>query len=111
ERTAVTDERQRHTGDRQNGDGHADILENVRENERGYPDHEKQTKLVARKKCDEQTSQQEQGERADGKDAANKTPLFADRREDVVVVHSSGWQEPEFDLRVRRFETFACPPA
>ena len=57
ERTAVTDERQRHTGDRQDGNGHADILENVRENERGYPNHQKQTKLVAGKKRDEKTSQ------------------------------------------------------
>src|SRR5437764_13626424 len=98
ERTAVTDERQRHTGDRANCDSHPDILENVGENERGYPNHQKQTKLVAGKKRDEQTSQKQKGERADEKDAANKTPLLADRREDVVVVHSGGWQEPELDL-------------
>src|SRR6266571_8236115 len=58
ERTAVTDERQWHTSDRQNRNGHANVLKNVRENKRRDSNHQEQTKLVARKKCDEKTSQE-----------------------------------------------------
>ena len=56
--TAVADQRQWDTGDRQNRYRHADVLKNVRENERRDADDEKQTKLVARKKRYEKTSQE-----------------------------------------------------
>ena len=45
------------------------------------------------------------------KRAPNKTPLFANRRENVVVVHRGGGKKAQLDLRVRRLKTFAGPAA
>ena len=58
ERTGVTDERQGHTCDRQDRDRHANVLENVREDERADSHDEKQPKLIASKKGNEQTGEQ-----------------------------------------------------
>src|SRR3979411_727767 len=111
ERTAIADEWQGHAGDGQDRYGHTDVLENVRENERTDSDHEEQTKLVAGKERDEKTREQEQSKRTDKKHSSDKSPLLADRGENVVVVHGGGGEKAEFDLRIRRFETFARPAA
>ena len=58
ERAAVADQRQWHTGDRQNRNSHPDVLENVGENERRDSNHQEQAKLVASKKRDEKTGQE-----------------------------------------------------
>src|SRR5947207_10118282 len=78
EGTAVADQRQRHAGNWQHRNSHPDVLENVSEDERGDSDDEKQTKLVACKKRDKETSQQEHRKRADEEHPADKPPLLAD---------------------------------
>jgi hypothetical protein len=83
----------------------------VREDECGNPHNEKQTQLIASKKRDKETRQQEQGEPTEQKYSADKSPLLPDGGENVVVVHSSSWKEPKFDLRVWRFEPLARPTA
>ena len=110
-RAAVTDEGQWDAGDGQHRDGHAHVLEDVREDERGDADNKEKTKLIAREKRDEETGEQKQGERTDEQDAANKSPLLTDRGKNIVVMHGCGRQKAEFDLRVWRFESFARPPA
>ena len=74
-RTAVTDQWQRHTGDWQHRDRHSHVLENVREDERGNPHDEKQTQLIAGKKRDKETRQQEQGEPADAEVFRRQIPI------------------------------------
>ena len=110
-RAAVTDQWQRHTGNGQHRDRHPDVLEDMGENERGDPDDQKQSKLIAGKKSDKETRHQQQGECANQKHSADKSPLLADGGENVVVVHGSGGQKSELDLRVWRFESFARPTA
>ncbi len=110
-RTAVTDQRQRHTGDRQQRDGHSDVLENVREDKRGDPHSEKQPKLISRKERDKKTRHQEQSERTDEKHPTDKAPLLADGGENVVVVHGGSGKKAKLDLRVWRFESLARPTA
>ena len=111
EGTAVADQWQRYTGDRQHCDRHSDVLEDVGEDERRDPDDQKQTELVAGEKSDEKTRHQEQGKRADQKDPADKSPLLADGGENVVVVHSRSRQKAKLDLRVRRLESLSRPAA
>ena len=94
-----------------NRDSHSDVLEDVRKNERSNPDDEQQSKLIAGKKSDEQTGQQQERESANQKHAANESPLLADCRENVVVVNGRSRQKTELDLRVRRLEPFAGPAA
>src|ERR1700738_4311349 len=108
-RTAITDKRQWHTSDRQERDRHTDILENVRENRAGYSNHQKKTELVAGKEGDEKTGQEQQGECADEKHSADKSPLLANCRKNVVVVHCGRRQKAELDLRIRCFKAFTCP--
>src|SRR5207244_7679218 len=88
ERTAVAYKCQPHTGNWQHLNRHSDVLEDVREDKCRDPDDQKQTELVPGEKGDEQTRHQEQGECADQKDPADKSPLLADCRENVVVMHS-----------------------
>src|SRR5579864_3888992 len=83
----------------------------MRENERSNSDDEKQTELIACKKRDEETGQQQQSKRSDQERSADEAPLLADRRENVVVMHSGGRQKAELDLGVRRLETFPGPAA
>src|ERR1700693_1266887 len=111
ERAAVTNQRQRDTGDRQHRDSHADVLENVGENERSDSNNEKQAELVASKKRHEKTGQQKQGKCDDKKHAANKAPLLADCGEDVIVVNGGGGKKTQLDLGVWRLETFSGPAA
>ena len=111
ERAAVTNQRQRNARNREHRDGHPDVLKNVGKNERSHPGDEKEPKLVARKKGDKETREQEKGERSDQEDTSDKAPLFSDGGENVIVMHGRGGQETELDLGVRRFETFAGPAA
>src|SRR5207253_6523083 len=74
-------------------------------------DHQEQTKLIARKKCDEQTGQQQYSKRADEKHSTDKAPLLTDRRENVVVVDCSRGQKAELDLGVGCLKTFSRPTA
>src|SRR5438876_911434 len=97
ERTAVTDQRQRDTGDGQHCDRHSDILEDMCKNEGGNSDDEKQAELIAGKESHEKRSHQQESKGADEKHAADKTPLLADRRENVIVVHRSGWQKSQLN--------------
>ena len=46
-RTAVTDQRQRHAGNRQDGNRHPDVLENVCKNQRADSDYEQSAKLIS----------------------------------------------------------------
>ena len=110
-RAAVADQRQRHAGDRQQRNRHSDVLEDVRENERSDPDDEQQSELIAGKKSDEQTGQQQKRESADQKHPADESPLLADGGENVVVMNGRRRQKTELDLRVRRLEPFAGPAA
>ena len=63
-RTAVANQRQRNPGNRQDGNSHSDILEDVGEDERGNADDKKQPKLISCAKGNEQTGQQQEGEGA-----------------------------------------------
>jgi len=63
-RTAVTNQRQRNPGNRQDGNSHSDILKDVGEDERGNADDKKQPKLISCAKGNEQTGQQQEGEGA-----------------------------------------------
>src|SRR5438067_5405 len=104
---AVTDERQRHAGNGKNGDGHADVLEDVRENESGDTNDKEETKLITRAESDKKTGEQQEGECSQQKHAADKPPLLADGGEDVIVVHGGGGEKAELDLSVGCFEPFA----
>jgi len=57
ERATVANERQGDAGDRQNGNRHPDVLEDVGENERRDSDHKEQTELVPGNECNEKTGQ------------------------------------------------------
>ena len=57
ERAAVADERQGDAGDRQDRDGHADVLENVRENQRDEPHADQHAEIVRRFVSDEQAAE------------------------------------------------------
>ena len=83
----------------------------MRKDQRRNSDHQQQPELVTREESDEQTSQQQQSERTDEENAADKAPLLADCRKDVVVMHGSRGKKAQFDLRVRRLEAFARPAA
>lgn len=108
-RTAIADKRQWHARNRQERDRHADVLENVSENKTRYSDHQQKAKLVAGKEGNEKTGQEQQGECADQKHSADKSPLFTDRRKNVVVMHCGRRQKAELNLGVRRFKSFARP--
>src|SRR5690242_13844344 len=99
-RAAITDQRQRNTGDGQHRDGHANILENVGEDESGDADDKEQTELIAREKGNQKTRQQEEGERSNEKYSANESPLLADGGKNIVVMDSSGRQKAELDLGI-----------
>src|SRR5438094_4881470 len=111
QRTAVTDQRQRHTGDWQHRNGHSHVLENVRENKSGDPHDQKQTQLITGKKSNKKTCHQEQEEPAEEKDSTDKSPLLSNGGENVVVVHSSSREKAKLDLRVWRFESLPRPTA
>src|SRR5712692_1074045 len=111
ERSAVTDQRQWHTGDRQHRDGHADVLEDVSEDEGGDPNDEEQTKLITGKKSDKKTGQKQKGKCADEKRAADKPPLLSDCRKNVIVVDRGCGQKAELDLGVGRFKALTGPAA
>jgi hypothetical protein len=66
--------------------------------------------LIARKEGDEETGEQSKRTRRSG-NAADEAPLLADGGKDVVVVHRGRGQKSQFDLRIRRLETFARPAA
>src|SRR5438477_2730241 len=108
-RAAVADQRQRNAGNRQDRYSHPHVLENVSEDQRRDANYQKQTKLVARKKGDEETGQEQQAECSDEKHSTDKAPLLADGGKNVVVVNCRGRQEPELDLRVGRFKSFSGP--
>ena len=108
---AITDQWQGHACDWQQRDGHPHVLENVRKDEGRDPDNQQQAQLIAGKKSDKETRQQEQGEPADKKHSANKSPLLSNRGKNVVVVHGRRGQKAELDLRVRRFESLSRPTA
>ena len=110
-RSAVADERKWNASDRQNRNRHANVLKDVRENESGDSDDEQQSELVTGTERDEETGQQKQGESAQEKHPADKTPLFADGGENVIVVHRGSGKKTELDLRIGRFEAFAGPAA
>src|SRR6185295_16894064 len=61
---AVANEWQWHASNRHQRDGHADVLEDMGKNERTNPDDEEQPKLIAGKKSNEQTRQQQKSESA-----------------------------------------------
>ena len=93
-RTAIADERQRHAGDGEHRDRHADILENVGENERGKPDDEEQPEMVARAKGARRGTSAEAARTPQQKRPADETPLLADGGKDVVIMHRRGREEP-----------------
>src|SRR6185295_14747019 len=109
ERAAVTDERQWHAGNRQNGNRHSNVLEDVSENEGAYSNDEQQPKQVARFPGNEKTRHQEKGKGAKKCEPPDESPLLSNRRKDVVVMHRGRWEKAEFDLGVGRFESFARP--
>src|SRR6266404_2331426 len=108
-RTAVTDQRQRHSGNRQHGNRHAHILENVRKDECGHPNGKEQTELIAGKEGHEKAGQNEQSESANEEHSADKSPLLADGGKNIVVMHGGGGQKSKFDLGVGSLETFSGP--
>src|SRR6266487_171797 len=110
-RTAITDERQRNTGDRQHRDCHPDVLKNVRKDEGGDADNKQQAELIAREKCNEETGEQKQGKRPNEQYATEKSPLLANGGKNIIVMDGGGRQKAEFDLSVRRFKSFAGPSA
>jgi len=65
----------------------------VREDECCNSYDEEQAQLIGRKKCNEETRQQEEGERAKEKHSSDKSPLLADRGENVVVMHGGRRQK------------------
>ena len=67
--------------------------------------------MIAGKKADEETRHQEEREPSDQKHASNKSPLFADRSENIVVVHGCSRKEAKFDLCIWRLEALARPTA
>ena len=90
ERTAVTDQGQRHARDWQHRDRHAHVLKDMREDEGGDSSNKEQTKLIASKERDEKTGQQEQAESTNQKHSADETPLLTDGGKNVIVVHGGG---------------------
>ncbi len=54
-RAAVTDQGQRYAGDWQHRNCHSHVLENMREDERGDPNHQQHTELIPGEKGDEET--------------------------------------------------------
>jgi hypothetical protein len=56
-RAAIADQWQWHTRDWQHRDRHAHVLKDMREDQRGDPNNQKQAQLIARKKCNEETRQ------------------------------------------------------
>ena len=83
----------------------------MREDKSGDPHNQKQAQLITGKKCNKKTRHQKQGESTNQKYSADKSPLFANGGEDVVVVDSSSGQEAELNLRVCRFKSLARPAA
>ena len=81
------------------------------ENQRRDSDHEQEPEHVARLVGNEETCRQEEPERAEQRDAADKTPLLADGGKNVVVMHGGRGQKAELDLCVRRLESFPRPTA
>ena len=67
--------------------------------------------MIAREKRNEETGEKKQGERTNEQDATDKAPLLTDSGKNIVVMYGGGRQKAEFDLGVRRFESFARPPA
>ena len=53
--TAVTNEGQRNSRDRQHRNSHSNVLKNVGKNERGNSNDQQETKLILGEKCDEET--------------------------------------------------------
>ena len=100
-----------HASDRQNRNRHPDVLKDVGENESSDSDDEQKSELIAGTESNEEAGQQEQGESAEQKHAADKSPLFADGGKNVIVVHRGSGQKTELDLRIGRFEPFAGPAA
>ena len=58
-RTGIADQRQRDTRDGEQGNRHPDVLEDMGKNQRSDPYRQQESKLIPRKKRDEDTSQQE----------------------------------------------------
>src|ERR1051325_10934660 len=85
--TTLFRSRQRHAGDRQERNGHPNVLEDVGKDERRDSYHKEQTELIPGKKGDEDARKQEERERADQENPANEAPLLADGGKDVVVVN------------------------
>src|SRR5215472_125748 len=110
-RTAIANQRQWDTGDWKHGNRHSHVLEYVSEDKRRDPDHEKHPQLVAGEKSNKKTSHQQQGKRSYESDPADKTPLLADSRKNVIVMHRRGGQKTELDLRVGRLESLSRPTA
>src|SRR5437763_15847287 len=111
ERAAIADQRQWHTGDWQHCDCHSYVLKDVGEDKRSDADDEKKTQLVSCEKRDEKTRHQEQGKGTDKDYSADESPLLADSRENVVIMHRCRRQKPELDLGIGRFEPFSGPPS
>ena len=111
ERTAVTDQGQRHTGDWQHGNRHSHVLKDVREDQGRNPHDQKQTQVITGKKRNKETRHQEQHETTNEKHPTDKSPLLSDGGENVVIVHCSSGKEAELDLRIWRFEPLSRPTA
>ena len=81
------------------------------ENESSDADDEQETELIGGAESDKKTGQEEEGEGAEQKHSADKSPLFADGGENVIIMHSGSGKKPELDLRIRRLESFSGPTA
>ena len=81
------------------------------ENERCHSNDQEQAQLIACKKSNKETCQQEQRKRADEKHSSDKSPLLADRGENVIVVHGRGRKKAKLDLGVWRLKSFSRPAA
>ena len=73
-RAAVTDQRQRNSRNRQQRNGHPDVLKNVRKNERRDSNNQKQPELITREEGDKKTGQEQQRESADAETRRQQSP-------------------------------------
>ena len=67
--------------------------------------------MIGRKKCNEETRQQQESERANEKHSSDKSPLLADRGENVIVMHGRRGQKAKLNLRVWSLESLSGPAA
>src|SRR5437773_10461432 len=93
-RSAITDEWKRNASDRQNRNRHPDVLKDVGENKSSDSNDEQQSALITGTERNEEAGHQEEGESPEQKHSPDKSPLFADGGENVIVVHGRSGKKP-----------------